>query len=703
MTTARISRLIIVLLAFVLLQVLCTRPAPAAEQEGKNTGKPVTLDDVIITAPAMQEPLEVRFNPKAPQQPLPAHDGAAFLKAVPGMSIIRKGGTDGDPVFRGMAGSRLNILLDGETILGGCGNRMDPPTAYIFPEAYDRVTILKGPQTVLYGPGNSAGVVLFERDARRFDPPGWKLNSSLMAGSFGRHDEVLDISAGVPNFYVRGTGTNSHSDDYKDGDGNKVHSEYSRWSLAGAAGWTPDRNTRLEISVARSDGEAAYADRSMDGTRFARENYGLKFEKKNITPWLEKFEAQAYYNYIDHVMDNFGLRTFVPSMTMPNRAASNPDRKTTGGRLAFSLRPSETAKLVVGADMQSNRHTLRSTMNESMMPYESMDRKEDARFDQIGLFGEATTSLGESNRIIGGLRADWWEATDKRQTLSLTMMSKVPNPTAGAAKEKTLPSGFVRFEHDLAGAAATLYAGIGHNERFPDYWELVSASKEGPTDTELSAFTTTRPEKTTQIDAGATWNSGPWSGFAAGFYNRIDDFILIQSGVQRGSGMTARKVSIVRNVDATTWGGEAGVSYAFTRDLKLDTSVAYVRGENDTEGRPLAQMPPLEARIGLNWNDRTWSFGTLVRIVSAQNRYALNEGNIVGQDLGRTSGFQVFSVNGGWRPKKGILIAAGVDNIFDRTYAEHISRSGAMVAGFEQTTRVNEPGRNFWVKASYSF
>ncbi|MDR2614494.1 MAG: hypothetical protein LBC91_04125, partial [Candidatus Accumulibacter sp.] len=65
------------------------------------------LETLVVTAPLMEKPLEVRFDPKAPQQPLPANDGASFLKTIPGMSVIRKGGTDGDPVFRGMAASRL--------------------------------------------------------------------------------------------------------------------------------------------------------------------------------------------------------------------------------------------------------------------------------------------------------------------------------------------------------------------------------------------------------------------------------------------------------------------------------------------------------------------------------------------------------------------------------------------------------------------
>ncbi len=672
---------------------------PAETRENKE--KTTTLDEIIITAPPMETPLETTFDPKSPQQPLPAQDGAAFLKNVPGMSVIRKGGTDGDPVFRGMAGSRLGILQDGENLLGGCGMRMDPPTAYIYPETYDRITVLKGPQSVIYGPSNSAGVVLFERDNKRFEQPGVKFYGSVVGGSFGRHDELLDVTAGIPLFYIRGIGSYSHSDNYKDGDGKEVNSKYSRWSAGGAVGWTPNNDTLLEFHTTQSDGEAAYADRTMDGVKFARQNYGLKFEKKNLASWLDKVEAQVYYNYIDHVMDNFSLRLFVPTASMPNPSVNNPDRETIGGRLAFTVHPFAMTKVILGMDAQTNKHTFRSTMNENTKPYESMARSADAQFNQIGLFAEGTQYFGENDRLIAGLRGDWWSAEDKRKMLRLSMTSSVPNPTANSKRDETLASGFVRYEHDFAAVGATPYIGVGHSERFPDYWELVSASREGPTPSDISAFDTTRPEKTTQLDLGVTWKSGSWSGFVAGFANKIDDFILIQSNVARTS--PTRTVSIVRNVDATTLGGEAGLRYAFTPNLNLDTSIAYVRGENDTEHQPLAQIPPLEGKIGLNWEAKTWVAGSLLRLVASQNRFAVNEGNIVGQDIGRSSGFAVLSLNGGWKPIKGLLVAAGIDNLLDKTYAEHISRSGAVVPGFEQTTQVNEPGRTFWAKVSYKF
>ena len=66
----------------------------------KALGAPALEDEIVVTAARMQSPLEVVTDPRLPRQPLPAHDGADYLKTVAGLSVIRKGGTDGDPLFR---------------------------------------------------------------------------------------------------------------------------------------------------------------------------------------------------------------------------------------------------------------------------------------------------------------------------------------------------------------------------------------------------------------------------------------------------------------------------------------------------------------------------------------------------------------------------------------------------------------------------
>jgi iron complex outermembrane receptor protein len=134
-----------------------------------------------------------------------------------------------------------------------------PSDAYICPESYDKITVLKGPETVLCGGGNEAGTVLFERDTKRFETPGVRLISSAIFRSFGRNDQVVDLTAGVPQGFFRVIGVRSDSDNYKDGNGNEVHSFYARRSLTGILGWTPDTHTKLELSGDISDAHAAYA------------------------------------------------------------------------------------------------------------------------------------------------------------------------------------------------------------------------------------------------------------------------------------------------------------------------------------------------------------------------------------------------------------------------------------------------------------
>ena len=105
----------------------------------EDTQSVTLLDPIVVTGVTQTNTNSVKLNPKTTLQPLPAGDGADLLQSVANMSVIRKGGSSGDPLFRGLGGSRLNIQADDQFIYGGCSNRMDPPTAYIFPSAMMRL------------------------------------------------------------------------------------------------------------------------------------------------------------------------------------------------------------------------------------------------------------------------------------------------------------------------------------------------------------------------------------------------------------------------------------------------------------------------------------------------------------------------------------------------------------------------------------
>lgn len=334
-----------------------------AEESHRHTAPDaVSQDDtvMVVTAPVVS-PLEVVTSPKTPRQPVPASDGSDYLKTITGFSQIRNGGTNGDPVFRGMFGSRLRLLTNNGEMLGACGGRMDAPSSYISPESFDRLTLIKGPETVLWGPGNSAGTIRFDREPPYFGQPEIKGDASALVASNDRWDSNADISFGNQDGYVRLIGNKSRANDYKDGNGDRVPSKWDKWNADIAIGWTPDTDTLLEFSAGKGDGEARYAGRSMDGSQFKRESLGVRFEKSNISDFFDKFEASAYYNYADHIMDNYSLRSPGGSTGMGMRMANRVDRRTLGGRMMGTWTVSDY-ELKSGVDMQLNTHRKESKM-----------------------------------------------------------------------------------------------------------------------------------------------------------------------------------------------------------------------------------------------------------------------------------------------------------------------------------------------------
>jgi iron complex outermembrane receptor protein len=656
------------------------------------------LPPLVVTAVQQSSPLTIVADPKQARQPVPASDAADYLKTIPGFSAIRSGGSNSDPVLRGMFGSRLLLLTDGGQMLGACPGRMDSPSSYISPETYDLLTVTKGPQTVIWGPGASAGVVRFDREPEQFGELGTRLHASVLGGSNGRFDQVLDGAVGGEQGYLRFTGNRSHSDDYKNGGGDTIPSRWDKWNGDVALGWTPDADTLLELTAGRGDGEARYAGRGMDGSQFKRESLGLRFERSNLGGVLDKVEAKVYYNYADHIMDNFSLRVSDPSSMMRNPMASQVDRRTLGARLAATWKWQDV-ELITGIDAQRSEHRARrSTYRMMGGAFTDADRypwNRDALMHNYGVFAESTWQLAERDRLISGARLDRASVKDYRQSFSSMMGMGMPraNPTADETRADTLPSGFVRYEHDLDGSPTTLYAGLGHVQRFPDYWELFSAGLNGPAGS-ANAFDGIHPEKTTQLDVGIQYQDKALLAWASAYAGQVRDYILFD---YRGMSTQAD------NIDARIMGGELGLAYAFTANWKADATLAYAWGKNSSDGEALPQMPPLEARLGLTYQRDDWSVGALWRVVDEQGRVANERGNVVGQDLGESAGFGVLSLNGAYRVSKQVKLSAGVDNLLDKNYAEHLNLAGNAGFGFPADTRIDEPGRTLWTKVDFDF
>lgn len=681
--------------------------APVAEETAE-------LSPVTVTGTQQQKANTVKFNPKATLQPLPAGDGADLLQSVPNMSIIRKGGSSGDPLFRGLGGSRLAINADDQFVYGGCSNRMDPPTSYIHPSTFDEVVVTKGPQTVTQGMGLISGSVHFVRKDPTFHEQPYSFNGSTTLGSSGRRDASFEAGAGGKYGYARLNVSHNESDDYKDGAGNRVHSNFKRDSQMVQLGVTPTENTTIAGTYERSRGKAAYADRPMDGSKFDRDAWNVRISQRNITPWLSEIEARYGSSEIDHVMDTYSLR---PVGKMGKKAAINPKRRTDTGNLKATF-DWDNVNLQTGIDYMRDRHTERSGDEN----YASSPFKPTQSFDQLGGFAEAAWQRNDAQKLIAGLRHDQVTGTYEKTDSNPLKKTKYP-----------LTSGFFRFEQTKGNTK--YYAGLGIAQRAPDYWERKKSEN-------------LRKETNRQLDAGLIWNSGNWHVSASVFAGKVDDFIIVETKPMMhhaassapthshhtghhhtGSTPTAPATGhsgshtpttpatsghashhhgadlSARNIDAIRLGGEIEVKWQFAPSWSISSNLAYTRGKNTTDNLPLAQTPPLEWNNTLAFDNGKFSAGALWKVVAKQNRFSKGQGNIVGQDIGASAGFGVLSVNAGWKFNKYATLQGGVDNVFNKTYAEFVSRSGGFVdpAAGIKTTRVNEPGRTAWLRLQAKF
>ena len=640
-------------------------PAAASSAAAEDEPYEFTLGEVIVTGYRTRTPLTLATDPRRPRQPIPAADGAGYLKTIPGFSVVRKGGLGGDPMMRGMGGSRMVMDMNGGGMAGGCPNRMDPTATYAFPETYSRIIVNKGPQSVRYG-ASIAGSVIFERETERFEKPGVRGNISLMGASNHRFDEIVDVTAGGKEGYARFIQTRNYSQDYKDGDGNRIHSGYGRHSLSGIIGLTPDRDTLFEVAYDSSRGWGKFAHGMMDGSKFDRDSWAVKFERAHMSPVVEKLTLNFNHADIDHLMDNYTFRKGMMGMEVK--------RRQYGVRAVADLKLTPQATGAFGVELAQQEHAFaRAMKNMPRAPFST-----DMTIKNLGMFFEYSHEMKEHDRLKTGLR--WDRTTDHYQPY----MGRQSGTTTD-----NMMSGFIRWEHTAKSQPLTFYVGLGHAERPADYWEAYHTWN-------VHHNLSTRPkkERNTQLDLGWVYGGEKDSGSLSLFYSHVQDFIL------------RRPANDYANVNARLYGFEADYTHSFSDAFSMNAALAYTRGDDRTNDAALPQIAPLEANLTAKYAHGKAEANAVWRLVARQNRFHTGYGSVTGTDSGAAGGFGILSLSLAYRPDTNLTFSLGVDNLFNKTYSEFVNHTElADVAGFAPPSKahINEPGRTVWFKTNYRF
>jgi iron complex outermembrane receptor protein len=326
--------------------------------------------------------------------------------------------------------------------------------------------------------------------------------------------------------------------------------------------------------------------------------------------------------------------------------------------------------------------------------------------DQRGVFGEGVYTIGASDQLRFGLRGDRHRAS--ADAAHLPPDGSNPSPRElwrsyyGQVDERWDRfelGGFVRYEHHTSQPGTRLFVALSRTARSADTTQRYMAANSGNPGLRWVGNPMLEAATHVQLDAGASRSGRNHSLSLTAFVDDVRDEILRdrahgQPGVLRDDGAT-----IYRNIDALRWGAEIAGQLRIVPQLTLGGDAAFVRAENTTDGRAVAQTPPLEGQAYAAFASGRWGATAVLRWAARQTRVDDDPTLGSGLDTGQTPGWAAVDLSGVLELGGAFVISAGVENIFDRSYAYHLNRSSF----FEPLrVRVNEPGRVLWVRLGWS-
>ncbi|MFT7144915.1 MAG: iron complex outermembrane receptor protein [Alphaproteobacteria bacterium] len=692
----------------ILFSAFCVSTFLSTNIQAQETTK---LDEVFVLAPAPIATTPAinsyKMNGLTPSSPY--SDGGDYLQSVPGISASRFGGHGLEPFMRGQSQNQLSIIADDVYVFGGCPNRMDTPSSYLSINSYDEITVTKGYQSVLNGPGATGGSIVLKRLAP--EPlAAQKIATGTVAGGYDANSDTLNTQANITSAYkdayIRAHASFKDADNYKDGSGYDVRSSFNERMGGLMIGMTPKNDhIKLSYDINRIE-DALFPGAGMDSPLSEAETFKFGFERDYDEGFVQNVDISAYSSLVDHVMDNYSLRT--PG-AMLRRVDSQSD--THGGKIKTDIAFDEQvittslsyrynkrdADRLQGASA-NNVNTLQSVMWPGIVS------------NEIGLAAETTYKTSATGRVIIGGRYDYVNVDFNRadQVSAATGLSANDAYTqfyGYGSREKTEHNlgGLIRYEQ-YVNEHTSVFTGVSRAVRTADATERGLANWMVMMGNNMSWIGNPeiRPEKHHQFDIGFRKNLEKSTFTASAYINHINDYILRDSARgQSGILMNSTDADVYRNVDALLMGFELEGNWNLSPRFNLTGNIAYTYGENLDENMPLAQITPLQGSVNLAWQAHEYiEVNNQLNWALTQTRVDTDTSVGTGRDIGKTSGYATFDINAKVTNLDPIEFTFGVSNLFDQNYASHLNRSNI---SDPTEIRVNEPGRTFFLQAKYTF
>lgn len=612
---------------------------------------------------------------------------ADALADAPGVALVRDGSWPTAVSIRGQSRANVVTLVDDTRLetaqdLAGALSLVDDAEL-------ERVEVITSPGSVLFGTGALGGAIhLVSRRPRLADDAAWsgEWNTSARVGTSSlAHHAAVERSG--PGWAARVSAGRRRAGDTHTPAGPIANSSFGEWSTSAAVAARGPGDLQVLASYQRAQAEdagipggAAIAASATATYRVARrERVALELTRPLATARLvARLAHQRIAREVEIVQS--------PTVLVTPHATHD----ATSAQVEARLLPGARHVTTVGAegwrrDLDSRRERLLRAsgrwIGERPVPR--------ASHTSGGAYVQHEWAIEpERTHVVLGARAD---ANRMRNDRALqpewAVVNGVPQ-TPPVGQFELWPAGRTldaswdasvgvhrRWTRALSGRAraATAYRSPSLEERF-QYLDLGSTLRVGQPHL--------RPERSRSLEGGVRFEGRVVSLQVDGFVNAMTDRVSEEPGTFQG-----RAAFVKTNVGrAQLHGFEATADARPGGALACRGTLAFVRGLDFTRGADLAQVAPLAGAVELRAAFGRHGRGWLACTAAATQRHP-GPGESVTPGWTRWSaGFA--SAPFGWSGVR-FTASAGVDNVFDRAYRQHLSTLRGAVP--------LEPGRTAWI------
>jgi outer membrane receptor protein involved in Fe transport len=716
---------------------------------------------------------------------LPASTGDAML-AAPGVTPVGSGPFQVRPRLRGLDSTRILVLVNGERLNNArtATDRAGVEVGLVDVNAIEAVEVLGGAGSVLYGTDALSGTINIITnqprfsDTIRFDAGFDGFYSTTDNGQrgtirFGMSDRRWAVSfvAGAERFddYEAGgdfaedtaplfaDGTLRRADTIDDAFGFSFGAfpdpfnapfartgatvpqsgmEGSSGDLALLAMPAPNQELRVRYQRRRAndigfpDFQQPFFFQSITLPWSRLDKVSASYALLNVTPWLRRLAASAYFQRQDRLLRNefpvqfpapspgfFPINVFrldiqsdtrqqveTPGIELQANIQLRPDNVLTAGVTWFQDRSEDerttsTQTSIVG-NVALGMFGPGATVFPAPMPLGPPEidhpvRVPDSTFRDLGLFVHDEWDVIPSVRLSGGLRLDAYRVvTDATPGYDVASLVGGADPAIDPA---TLPDiGGDRISRTaLTGEAGvvlfrdrpvSLFAHYVRSYRHPNLEELLFS---GPATTgNIVPNVAVEPEKGHNVDVGARLHTSSVVVSAGYFHNLYDDFISTEIVAESPDGPISQAINLAKvriqgveaQVDVPLVAGGLNwlphVSAAWTRGTVLEGTSPRTGASLDDS--PQDNITPSKVTAGLRVSDRRERLWGAYQVraqgeVTRISPLLSDSPFLIAQDLLALDGFAVHRVAVGYNFRRGdnrLGLTVAIDNLTDEFYRE---------------------------------